>query len=42
MIYITLEQVIQYDDNGEYLFVEIDGEIYTLKYDEVIFIKGAK
>ena len=39
MVYITLEQVIQYDYNGEYLYVEIDGEIFTLKFDEVVFIK---
>ena len=41
MVYITLEQVIQWDDNGEYLYVEIDGEIFTLKSNEVVFIKGA-
>lgn len=39
MIYITVEQVIQYDDLGEYLYVEIDGEIFTLKFDEVVFVK---
>lgn len=42
MIYITLEQVIQYDDLGEFLYVEIDGEIFTLKFDEVVFVKGEK
>ena len=42
MVYITLEQVVQYDETGEYLYVEIEGEIFTLKYDEVVFVKGAK
>ena len=42
MVYITIEQVIQYDDLGEYLYVDIDGEIFTLKFDEVVFVKQVK
>ena len=42
MVYITVEQVIQYDDLGEYLYVEINDEIFTLKFDEVVFVKGHK
>ena len=39
MIYITLDQVVQYDELGEHLYVEIDGEIFTLTHEEVVFVK---
>ena len=43
MIYITLDQVVQFDETGEYLYVEINGEIFTLTHEEVIFVKqGSK
>ena len=43
IIFISEEQVYGWDENGEFAYVDIDGELFTLRYDEfIITINGGK
>ena len=42
MIIVDAEQVYGWDENGEYAYVDIDGELFTLRYDEFILTYGGR